>query len=237
MYLFGNSRATRFIAAFALGSIFLFVFGIEIFSLGYTNMMRYYWFRFPDVIIPLISAALVASIIENVINGYSPFRALSFKSLTSSRSMLTRVIPLLLALGATFVVLNSTVKFGSKIMERGLKTIWKTSHSQMFQWINNNTSTRDIFLIDPTIQDFYINAQRAEFVSFKHSPGSYADIIEWYKRIKLCNKGKPPKKTGFASFEELSENFYTLDEDAIRDIAKSYRIRYYLGLTEQKNIQ
>ena len=79
MYLFGNSRATRFIAAFALGSIFLFVFGIEIFSLGYTNMMRYYWFRFPDVIIPLISAALVASIIENVINGYSPFRALLYQ--------------------------------------------------------------------------------------------------------------------------------------------------------------
>jgi hypothetical protein len=75
-------------------------------------------------------------------------------------------------------------------------------------------------------------AQRPQFVSFKHSPQSVADIFEWYNRIELINGDQPnltPKSKG-----SLRENFYQLDSLSIQQLADTYRITYYLELSENQ---
>ena len=102
------------------------------------------------------------------------------------------------------------------------------------EWISENTPKDAIFLVDPTMSDFYIYAQRAIFVSWRHSPQSASDILEWYERIKLSNGNRNPEKRGYSSQKELSTNFYHLDDDQIRQIANSHRIGFYLGLPYQQ---
>jgi hypothetical protein len=233
LYLFGRTHKFRFIAAYALSSVGFFLIGIGIYLMGYIHMLKYYWFRFPDVMIPFIGASLIAMIIEKIASGCSPFGAVSLRSLPRFNLVLSRLIPLSLVVAATFVILSATLEFGSGLRKDGFRAKTRKDYSGMFKWIKQNTSNKDIFFVDPTIPDFYVNAQRAEFVSFKHFPQSETDIKEWYKRIKVINQ-KPPKTSGFSSKSELRENFYKIDEMIISDIVERYGIRYYLGLTNQK---
>lgn len=104
-----------------------------------------------------------------------------------------------------------------------------------FDWISANTPQQAQFLVDPSELYFYIYAQRAMLVSWKHSPQSAAAILEWYERLKACNgnvdladgKGSDPS-------EEIHTNFYKLDEAQIQNIANLYGINYYVGLADQK---
>jgi hypothetical protein len=234
LYVFGRTRKSRFIAAYALSSIGFFVIGIGIYLTGYIHMLKYYWFRFADVMVPFVGASMVAMIIEKIASGCSPIRAVSLRSLARFNLVLSRAIPFLLGVAAIFVIFNSTLQIESRLTKNGFRARTRGDYSEMFKWINQNTSSEDIFLIDPTIMGFYVGAQRAEFVSFHHFPQSETDIKEWYKRIKLINHGTSPKKPSFSSLPELRENFYGLDETTISNIAKHYNIRYYLGLTKQK---
>lgn len=103
----------------------------------------------------------------------------------------------------------------------------------ILEWINKNTDKGTVFLVYPGIQDFYMYAQRAMFVSYKHSPQAAEDIMEWYERIKLTNGGRFPSKRGFAALEELEPNFYQLNEQSILRLSKQYGISYYLGKPSQ----
>jgi hypothetical protein len=148
-------------------------------------------------------------------------------------SAICRLIPLLLPVAATFVISNTTLEFGSGLRENGFRARAGTAYFGMFKWIGENISKRDVFLIDKTILDFYVNPQRPEFVSFHHFPQSETDIKEWYKCIKLINHGKSPKKLSFSSLPELRENFYELDETILSDMPERYGMKYYLWLTKQ----
>ena len=47
---------------------------------------------------------------------------------------------------------------------------------QMGEWIRHHTDRRATFLIDPTLDTFYVDAERAAFVSFKHAPQAERDL-------------------------------------------------------------
>lgn len=104
---------------------------------------------------------------------------------------------------------------------------------EVLAWISENTPINSIFF-DLVMHNFYINAQRAKFVSFKHMPNLAPDIIEWYEHIKMINGNRTPKITGFKVQKELRAKFYKLEEYQIKHIAEAYDIDYYLGHMNQK---
>ena len=53
-------------------------------------------------------------------------------------------------------------------------------------------------------------------------------MIEWYKRIKMLNKGEDPVNSGFGSVGELSANYNKLTTDEVKEIAKNYKIDYII---------
>jgi hypothetical protein len=72
-------------------------------------------------------------------------------------------------------------------------------------------------------------------VSWKHSPQSADTILEWYKRIELCD-GNASLVEGNSndSGQKISNNFYKLDQTQIQQIANLYGINYYVGLADQQ---
>jgi len=223
IYFISQSRATRFVAAYALGSVSLFLFGLALYAWGEIHLLKYYWFRFPDVIVPFMISVLVALVLNDFADGRLNIPSLSHSLQQRLRLILSRGGPILLTLATILIVLQS--------MDR-LRTETRNTRP-VLEWIAENTPKQAIFLVDPTMADFYIYAQRAMFVSFRHSPQSAADILEWYERIKLCNGNRSPSKSGFRSIKEIQTNFYNLGEDLIRQIAHSYGISYYLGSSQK----
>ena len=216
VYLFWRSRANRFIAAYALASVCLFVSGLLIYQFGNAALMRFYWFRYPDVIVPLSSIILILSILAR----YAKQEGLG----------LGRALQVLFLLSAMLILVRSSAQLVNKIQNANITADWEyTDDQEMFAWIAENTPQDAVFWVDPTMARFYVDAQRAMFVSLKHTPQSASDLVEWYQRIELSNGNQPITKAGYRPDKVFTPNFYTLDEFFIQEVAQAYGLNYYLG--------
>lgn len=226
-----KSLGPRFLASYGLASVSLFLIGLGLYAFGDIHILRLYWFRFPDTIVPLLSLIFSGIIFEKIIktlfSGFLCLPGIRVNIGKYNERHLRIIAGIVVLVGILAAASGSTYnRIKSELDDR--KPIRDSQ-----EWILNNTPEDAVFLIDPTIDNFYVEAQRAVFVSYKHLPQSPDEIMEWYERIKICNGNRPPEKIK-DSFEEIQTNFYNLDETSIRSIAKTYGIDYYLGLPNQK---
>lgn len=111
---------------------------------------------------------------------------------------------------------------------------YANNYITLTDWIKHNTSENDIFLISPTISTFYVAANRAEYVSYKHLPQDESQIEEWYRRIMICNNNEQLRSYGFRNSAQIEKNFYSLDDKQVIEICRKNRISYYVGLVGKK---
>jgi len=225
VYLAVQSKAMRFLSAYALASVALFVAGLGFYAMGKTTLLRFYWFRFPDVMVPFLACVLLAALVSEFLS-LSEERQAWLRGVEAKygTTLATSVAIILLGLypaARVLLALHTAATSGVKAGEPAL------------HWIAANTHEQAVFLVEPGWKNFYLIARRATFVSFKHVPQSPADILEWYKRIALANGGQAPNQGGFDALQEIGTKFYGLDKTKILEIAKSYKIDYYLGQTQQ----
>jgi hypothetical protein len=225
-YATSRSRAIRFTSGYALASLALFIAGLTFSGLGEITWLRLYWFRHPDVMIPFLSAFLIGLILNDLVLGKSPSGLIPRKILTGS---MPKLLSFALLLFSLVIVGKSLWQLEEELFIRDRHEHTSPQEMEilpMLNWISQNTSTEATFLVDPLMNDFYLNAQRAVFVLYKHSPQSAKDISEWYHRLTLCNKKLPPSKA-----KEISRNFHQLPGSLIREISRAYGITYYLCKT------
>ena len=228
VFRYVRTSSVRFFAAYALGSLVLFAIGLIIWGIGSTELLRFYWFRFPDTIVPFGTTMLLAFGIGELYRRY----ILQESDTTTethgnvSRSWKRGIEPVLIIL----LIALSVVEIVKDLPKLNDGTGWaSTPYTPMFDWIATNTPHDATFLIDPSMQEFYVRAERAAFVSFKHSPQSAKDIAEWHKRLVLCNGGAELQDAGFGVAKTIRKTYYALDPEQIGKIATEYNVDYYLG--------
>lgn len=221
--LFARKIGLRYTAV----SIVFFLVGIIASWAGYAPALKYYLFRFPDVIVPLTLYFATAGLIDKfLINRFCGFRYRIFTF------HLNPVHSAGMILGAVILVFSLYTCFneGSRILNRNYAYIPESPEFiDMCRWINKNTAPSKVFLISPAMEYFYIVAQRPAFVTYKHFPQSDSNIIEWYRRITLCNGGTAPSFDLDKKFHfKIDQRFNLLNESEISDILKQYKVNYYL---------
>ncbi len=223
MFFWFKDRKYRVISSFALSSLVLFIIGILIFYFDAVHLLKFYWFRFPDVIVPFFGFFALA-LIGN--------RVLEEIGLRSRKLYKSGVV---LALSASLLILGTFGVYGVKKIRNHFQfgryfylSDLNNYLLDVFFWIRKNTPKEGIFLIDPSLDRFYVGAERALFVSFKHIPRTDKDIIQWYFRIKLCNNDKELRYLGFNNINDIQENYYDLSENIVNYIASHYHIDYFL---------
>ncbi len=203
----------RRLAVLGIASSGLFVIGLACSVLEADGLLQYYWFRFPSVTLPFVALVLLA---------------LRLQSALSPRSHRLRGVlsgGVLLAAAATAL----TGLMASAASPRDLYT--RSLDSQRVEaerWIRANTPREAVFLVDPFFDEFYVVAERARLVSFKHNPHSAESIVEWYGRLLRQNGGREPQKTGFGVRAELQRGFRQLSADDVRALACDYRLTHAL---------
>jgi hypothetical protein len=98
--------------------------------------------------------------------------------------------------------------------------------SRIHRWIAEHTEKGARFLIDPGDERFYVEAQRAVFVSYKHSPQSEREILEWFLRLSRLSGRRPSRSLGFGWLRDVSAAYRGLDERTLLSIAKDYGLDY-----------
>ena len=215
LYFIKNKETIKkLLAYYALFSVLILLIGLIIFHFFDSHYLRFYFFRFSDVILPLISILLLLS------------------TISTAKYIIALAI-------SCFVIPKSVQK--SNIKEIVNKTSYDINHikektekdKQMTRWILNNTNENNLFIIPPENLYFRLNTQRNIFISWWMLPNQQEykstntipqEMIEWYNRLKLLNLN-----TDFNNLRDVKNNYTKLDKHSILDIQSNYtNIKYIL---------
>ena len=187
------------------------------------SLLRFYWFRWADIIVPLawVSALWSIGLCLQRTDPAKPMAgwALSGLLLTVACSLALvavvwqRVDQLLrtdVAPADETVLMSDSPQLAStsEVVEQWLGVCG---------WIKENTPTDALFLTPRAQRTFKWYAQRAEVVTFKDVPQDSQSLVEWYDRIGRC---APPR--------DKNQQPLGWTTDQIKRLQKRYKFQYIL---------
>lgn len=163
------------------------------------KLLRFYWFRWSDVVLPLVSALIfwswMASAFATANNKSTLFVAKPRPWL--QRSLLpVSILVTVFALGSRLqlneqrLVPAADQLVVDSVGRNAIVTDRYVDWLAVCQWIQNHTPHDSLWLTPKYQQSFKWHAQRAEVVCWKDVPQDNASVIEWYHRIENC---APPR--------------------------------------------
>lgn len=199
---------------YVLVSVMCFSLGLLVFYLtGSSHYLRYYFFRFADVILPLFTLLMIAKLMGEKYKGLMVVKWIVIIGI----GVLT--LPKIKHRLVTFSLSEE------KIHLRHSRDI------EMEQWIKQNTSKDHVFITNPDDRYFYINYERPVFVLNRQSPQSGVELIEWYERLKLLNGGK-----SLQSKEEVIHSYDKLNKSDIESIGSLYSDVAYVLMPQSSKL-
>jgi hypothetical protein len=143
------------------------------------GMLRFYWFRLADGLLPLGLCVLLTQFIFSV-------------QVFGSRVQQTLRQTFLVAVVLAFFAYDSVIQskhwplLTDDCISRSDKLIDADSWVDVCQWIQEETSPTDCFLTPRGASSFLWRAQRPEVVAWKNVPQDPVSILEWRQRIIDC---------------------------------------------------
>lgn len=187
------------------------------------SLLRFYWFRWADVIVPLAWVTAlwrVGQVLQSV----------SVARLSAGWHMTGLLMTLACSLALLGVVCQRVGQLLGTDVAPADRTLLMSESPQLAStpevatewlgvcgWIQRNTPTDALFLTPRAQQTFKWYAQRAEVVTFKDVPQDSLSLVEWYDRIGRC---APPRD---ANLQPLG---WTTEQ--IKRLHKRYKFQYIL---------
>ncbi len=216
VFYLAKERRMRLLATVALSGTFYSIVGILIYLLGPSHLLKYYFFRFGDAVLPIIAMYCLAYWMSKIpfeING----RKKQLKILVNG-SIILLFLP--------FLLKQFKLAEGISHIERAAFYDVK-----MQNWVKEHTPKDAVIMTRPDDVFFYINYDRAMFVSWKHSPQAADDIVEWHKRLKLLNRNQK-----LESAKKIIPNYNKLSEEDWLKIKDLYPELQYLLISNQRRL-
>ena len=212
----------RTLGIFTLSTVIFALLGFGLFFMDKTHLLKYYFFRLPDVMLPFSAFLLVFS----YLSAWNPGRFSRY--LPRIRTFTGITISVLLLVWAAIPFTREMVRFVRDPLYFVYGGNVESPKRQMFEWIKMHLAEDATFIIPPREERFYVGAERAQFVSYKHSPQAEEEILEWYERMVFLNNGEP-----FRNLEidktSLAENYERLSASNLLSIQRKYDMDYYIG--------
>lgn len=214
-FILKRGSSLKKLVYYTIASSALFIIGLLLFYGKQYHLLKYYPFRFPDVMLPFTSYLVF-------------FYLLDQKFLHNKKRLSVLLLAVLISItGLGFI--KETYRIATLSQPITMHSE-KEEQVKISAWIRKNTPREAVFIIDPTIDNFHVTAQRAQFVSFKHIPQSEQHVLEWYKRLVLLNGGNDFYNGG-VHFEadNVKTNYYNLSDSQLQEIQEKYKVDYYIG--------
>lgn len=217
------NRLTRLFSRFTLLSLLFAAVGFGLYFIGREDLLKFYPFRLPDTLLPVTAYFLL-------------FSYISRSEVTCGRVVTDRGKRVSGIVASVFLFIIVSVPFGNSVGRLVSDAEYYLSYlppenakRELYTWIKNNTPADSVFLISPREEHFYLAAERAQFVSFKHSPQSEGNIMEWYRRLMLLS-GKDFNTQDYnLDLDEIVEDYLQLSPERLDRIVQEYNTDYYIG--------
>ncbi len=234
-----KQRGIRELAMFALGSLLIALAGLAI---GWgsrwapelaARLLRFYWFRLSDAVVPLIGAiAIVATLVCPRLQALPMSRVeVGLPRWISIRSLGSLAAIVLLCAGAWIEVLRWQERMeliapgacrqsllGLRMLETNQQKLAVLRDWQaVCRWISENTAADAVVLTPRYQQTFKWYAGRSEVVNWKDVPQDATSLVEWSNRMKEVFPA------------HLGGSRVTIRYDRLREFRQRYGARYVIG--------
>jgi hypothetical protein len=218
-----------------------FLAGLLAWELNLFWFLKSFPFRVPDVLIflffmlalPCFLARLIAKLGKQVKeDGFRPRSGHAWRRLALLFSLVC------LILGGFLRDLDTVLKHDLPVfVGRWQPYIYgqKTSWQEMTEWIRDNTPESAIIMAPPWEFTFWLDAERAQVVSYKRVPHNVR-LLEWHRRMTAMNGG-PFHSRGSKIRDELRKNYPELSLTQIEAIHNLYGADYYLTTRERGDLR
>ncbi|MEI6241063.1 MAG: DUF6798 domain-containing protein [Planctomycetia bacterium] len=179
-----STAARQRFAAFTLGALAISGAGVAI-SLVETfaptiafGLLRFYWFRLADVIVPLALAASVAAVLEN--------DAASARAFGLAPRILRLAMTVLLILDVAAQSTHWPLPGRTALAARADAKVDTAAWDDVCAWVRDHAPADACFLTPRGSASFTWRTNRREVVSWKNSPQDAASLVAWRNRITDC---------------------------------------------------
>jgi len=191
------------------------------------DLLKYYLFRFPDVMVPFVLVFGAAAA------GSELFRRYRQHGVANGLRGLSTVAIVGAVLLATVGSFDSVSSLIHRMVPhpRGGVPIADKAEREFYEWISTETEEGDLFLMPPFgNEDFFLKAQRPQFFSFGAMSSTDPEIIEWYRRLTYVNGGTPPDLEVIHTVlqPQYESNYLSLSQDRLSVVADRWGLDFYV---------
>ena len=229
LFIKSKSQSKKHIAQYALSSVIIIIIGLAIYNLCESHYMRYYFFRFSDVMLPLIVLLLLGSC-NNLMKNVYKFLALIVFTVVAQKNL------------SEFSKKESyDIKFIKQNTNLSHHKQEGSLDQKISNWIIKNTHKKDQFIVPPDNLYFCMKTEREIFISWWMLPNQLeyksvknipADMILWYNRLKKLNLNMD-----FKSLNEIKSNYYKLSKNSIKEIQLQNKSIKYILMPSTTNLE
>jgi hypothetical protein len=172
------------LTAFTLGALAISLVGVAV-SLAeplapaaVLGLLRFYWFRLADVIVPLALAAAAAGLLEDT--------AACRRALGIAAPVARGAVAALLVLDLVAESGHWPAVFGPPAAARADSKVEPAAWADICGWVKANAPADACFLTPRGSATWTWRTDRREVVSWKNSPQDARSLVEWRRRIVDC---------------------------------------------------
>jgi hypothetical protein len=195
------------------------------------RLLRFYWFRLTDAVVPLMFALLVMRLVVRGVATESVDRAAAARHSNESLGRRKQQLGFVLLMIATLLLANSSYRKSQLGVPPSVSNVllgWEADATPLQQrqvdddwravcrWARNSSGEDEIFLTPRHQQTFKWYAGRAEVVNWKDVPQDAANLREWYRRFREVF----PRRLGTLRV--------TIQYDQLRQLGEQYGVRYLI---------
>ena len=174
------------------------------------GLLRFYWFRLADIMVPFSLAVTAAAVWED--------DAACDRLLPGRRRLIQAGLVLLLALDLAAQRSHWPLP-GATVSPRADVHVNAPAWADICDWVTEHTPPGARFLTPRGSASFTWRTGRPEVVSWKNSPQDAASLVEWRRRIIDCFSRD-------GRLADLERSTATLGMERLRDVAERYAAEF-----------
>ncbi|MBL9087372.1 MAG: hypothetical protein JNM10_09535 [Planctomycetia bacterium] len=218
----GRSPLTRFVARYALLSAAFAGVGFAVLAAGRVDLLKVYWFRFPDAMWPLGATLVAGALVSERVPG--PRGRARVVAVAASCLVWATLVPAFARDARALAMSSRADPVYLRTMPAGVRGA--------LLWVRDHAPADATVLVDPFLSRTHLATERAQVVSFKCVPQTDREILAWAARLGNLAGVRDLRDDDATGLRRLAAEAYRLPAETVARAARDFGASFYVAAAD-----